>query len=72
VADPAVVSDDLDDTARLILIDDPKIGLAGFIRLLRRNTTGDVDVHSVNAVWKRYRGSHNQRPTHDVLTGQEL
>ena len=63
---------DVDETARLILLDDPRIGLAGFIRLLRRNITGEIDVHQVNAAWKRYRGSHDKQPTHDIATGQEL
>lgn len=71
-ADTTVLDPDVDETARLILLDAPDIALAGFIRLLRRNTTDHIDVHQVNAAWKRYRGGHNLQPTHDIATGQEL
>ncbi|MFD1152593.1 hypothetical protein [Saccharothrix hoggarensis] len=63
----------VDDTARLVLLDKPDLGVVAFHRAVRaehdRSTPYTVLHAAIVAAWRRYRGD---KPTHDVATGRRL
>lgn len=64
----SVTSEELDETARLVLMDEPS-GPVDFARALR-SVIPDTTVQEVAALWAKYRGLDGRSlPTHDYLTG---
>jgi hypothetical protein len=71
-----VITPDLEETARLILMeDDAPTGLVAFRRRLQENTSDpdQVGIYETKTLWTRYRGFDGRvAPTHDVETGRRL
>jgi hypothetical protein len=69
-----VITPDIEDTARLVLMEDPPpSGPVEFARRLRENASDSVDLHAISALWGRYRGYDGRTlPTHDIATGSRL
>lgn len=60
--------DDLDDTARLILMEKPDCSMREFADMLRREAFASLT--EIGQLWRRYRGFDGRiMPTHDVQTG---
>jgi len=73
-----MITPDIDETARLILMDDnrPK-GVVAFNRMLRENISkSDNDrtsIEDVQRLWAKYMGMDGRtRPTHSIETGKRL
>jgi hypothetical protein len=63
---------DIDDTARLILMDRPDASLITFHNLLLAEGC-PVQGAAISAdLWAKYRGFDGQPPTHDAETGSTL
>lgn len=65
---------DLDDTTRLILMDQPGIN-APMLRRALRDEGFDTSLEEFLEIWSKYRGTRGRggrRPTHDVETGNRL
>lgn len=65
---------DVDETARLILMEKPNITLINFAQKLKELHPDLVDRVSVGAaLWGKYRGFDGRsRPTHDFWTGERI
>lgn len=62
----------IDESARLILMEDPAIDLRSLYRQLAE-MHGEMTSSMIGTIWERYRGYDGRRaPTHDVETGQPL
>lgn len=71
---PVAILDDLDDTARLILMDQPDIS-APFLRQALRTEGFNTSLEEFLPLWTKYRGTRGRsgrRPTHDIETGERL
>ena len=64
----------IDETARLVLMENPKINMIGlFEQLCSNHPDLDVTVGMVGDIWRRYRGMDGRtRPTHDIESGAPL
>lgn len=63
--------EDLDDTARLVLMDTPGISFSKFVMAVRK--TNAVDLMSAQTLFTKYRGWDGRRfPTHSIETGKRL
>lgn len=71
-----MITPDMEETARLLLMDDnPPTGLVQFRRLLTENTKDpkQVGIYEVKELWTRYQGwDGKQPPTHSLVTGERL
>lgn len=62
-----------DETARLILMEDPEIGLFNFKREVDANLERETSLREITDIWAKYRGFDGRtRPTHDYVTGRPL
>lgn len=62
---------DIDETARLILMDEPDVRLYGLGVRLREELGRSVTVTELGVIWRRYRGFDSRtQPTHEVTTGE--
>lgn len=62
----------IDESARLILMDDPTIDLRSLYRQLAE-IHGEMNSSMIGTIWTMYRGyDGRQAPTHDVATGKPL
>lgn len=71
---PVTIPSDLDDTARLILMDQPDIS-APMLRRALRTEGVDTTLEEITAIWRRYRGRSGRgghSATHDVETGERV
>lgn len=61
---------EVDETARLILMEQPEIRMHPLSVRLGAELGRPVSVHEIGEVWRRYRGFDGRTlPTHDVETG---
>lgn len=71
-----MITPDMEETARLILMDDnPPKGLVEFRQRLKENTKhpDQVGVYETGELWTRYRGFDGRTPpTHNIETGERL
>lgn len=65
-----MTDDEIDETARLILMESPHCSLMEFARALRENC-GPLGLVEIGAAWRRYRW-FDGGPTHDVVTGERI
>ncbi len=66
----SVTKQDIDETARLILMDEPG-GSRDFLGAMRREIPG-VELVEILELWRKYRGLDSQPPTHDIQTGRPI
>lgn len=63
---------DMDETARLILMDLPSRSMVAFAGRLREYHP-EASVLDLQAIWEKYMGMDGRRaPTHDLETGNRL
>lgn len=73
-----MITPDMDETARLLLMDDdPPKGVIEFNRRLRDNISerdnDQAKIVDVHGLWKKYVGLDGRTlPTHSIETGQRL
>lgn len=60
-----------DATARLIMMDDPKVSLLDFTRRITEEHP-TITMHLVMDLNDRWRGSNGRQPTHDYVSGNRL
>jgi len=65
---------ELNETARLIIMDNESISMGAFGATLRRNMSRTVTLREIGWMWGKYRGFFNGAtpPTHDVETGKPI
>lgn len=64
---------DLDETARLLLMEDPSLALGNLAARIQAVRGGLPTAAEMGEIWGRYRGwDGRSRPTHDVETGERL
>lgn len=69
----ALIPADLDETARLVLLDTPGIDSITWRERVTAATDPEPTPAQLNALWSRYVGNGDwYPPTHDIATGQEL
>jgi hypothetical protein len=67
-----VIPTEIDETARLILMDRPAISLLNLARAVREYHP-ETDALTIGNIWAKYRGFDGRtQPTHDVQTGERL
>lgn len=70
---PDLIPSDLDDTARLVLMEHPDASALEFGLRVRENAAGTVSATQAYVLWNRYVGSDPwTKPTHDIETGRRL
>jgi hypothetical protein len=70
---PATVPADLDETARLVLLDTPDIDSITWRERVTAASDTEPTPAQLRVLWGRYVGNGDwYPPTHDIATGQEL